>query len=142
MGGVSYTKVVSAIFFKGGAAAKVSRQPPWKSFNSLKLLGQTCSLLCFKLFAKFIIVWITTNDFQIFVLMALEISPVIYFFAICVQIQPGLGSLPFHFLHSEGFSLLLVGQSHDPEKNWFMNSQGAAKEERKYALAELLLVTI
>lgn len=74
-----------------------------KSFNSSKLLDWSCPPLCFKLFAKFIIVWITTNDFQIFVLMALEISPVIYFFAICVQILPGLGSLPFHFLHSEGF---------------------------------------
>lgn len=49
--------------------------------------------------------------------MALEISPVIYFLAICVQILLELGSLPFHFLHSEGFALLLVGQSHDPEKN-------------------------
>lgn len=73
---------------------------------------------------------------------ALESCPAIYFLAICVQILPVLGSLPLNFLHTEGFSLLLAGQSHDPEKNWFMNSQGAAKEERKYALAELLLVTI
>lgn len=53
-----------------------------------------------------------------------------------------LKSLPLNFCLIEGFSLLLVGQSHDPEKNWFMNSQGKSKEERKYALADLRLVTI
>lgn len=47
----------------------------------------------------------------------LESSPAIYFLAICVQILPVLGSLPLNFLHTEGFSLLLAGRSHDPEKN-------------------------
>lgn len=92
-----------------------TRNPSSKIVNNPRLQVKKQSLQDLKIVTKLITISFIYAVFQLFPIIAGKFPLSFTSFHFCPHCDR-LGSLPSHFPLTEQFSLLLVGQSHDPEK--------------------------